>query len=186
MSLSPTYDPHPPAHTESSPPSDFNFIVLQKIEYSDVFRCRSGHRQRTEFLKTDSESLFLDGSGHIFSFLSSTILSWENPSRKRRYRSERFCRARNRFLPQQNLFDRYRRFLEGSLFMTHTVLNIIKEEAGGRTSNKKSMGWKWLLCSIRLQNQLVCEYRIWTSAYGEDESAPVKTLNYALLDPQES
>jgi hypothetical protein len=34
----------------------------------DVFRCRSGYRQRTEFLKTDSESLFPDGSGHIFNF----------------------------------------------------------------------------------------------------------------------
>ncbi len=34
----------------------------------------------------------------------------ENPSRKRRYRSERFCRGRNRFLPQQNLSDRYGRF----------------------------------------------------------------------------
>jgi hypothetical protein len=38
-----------------------NFIILQKIEYSDVLRCRSGYCQRTEFLKTDSESLFPDG-----------------------------------------------------------------------------------------------------------------------------
>ncbi len=43
-----------------------NFIILQKIEYSDVFCCHSGYRQCTEFLKT--ESLFPDGSGHIFNF----------------------------------------------------------------------------------------------------------------------
>jgi hypothetical protein len=48
----------------------------------DVFCCRSGYRQSTEFLTTDSESLFPDGSGHIF-------LSRENPSRKRRYGSKR-------------------------------------------------------------------------------------------------
>jgi hypothetical protein len=39
-----------------------NFIILQKIEFLDVFHCRSGYRQRTEFFKTDSESLFPDGS----------------------------------------------------------------------------------------------------------------------------
>jgi hypothetical protein len=39
MSLSPIYDPHPPAHTESSPPSDFNFIILQKIMLPDVLHC---------------------------------------------------------------------------------------------------------------------------------------------------
>jgi hypothetical protein len=45
-----------------------NLIILQKIEYSNVFNCRSGYRQRTNFFKTDSESLFLDGSGRIFNF----------------------------------------------------------------------------------------------------------------------
>jgi hypothetical protein len=48
-----------------------NFIILRKIEYSNVFRCRSGNRQRTEFLKTDSESIFPDGSGHM--------LLWQKP-----------------------------------------------------------------------------------------------------------
>ena len=56
-----------------------NFIIPQKIEYSDVFRCRSGYRQRTEFLKTDSESLFPDGSGHIFNFCLA--LSWAEKTR---------------------------------------------------------------------------------------------------------
>jgi hypothetical protein len=44
------------------------FIVLQKIEYLDVFLFRLGYRHHTEFQKTDSESLFPDGSGHIFNF----------------------------------------------------------------------------------------------------------------------
>jgi hypothetical protein len=79
MSLSLIYDPHPPPHTESSPPSDFNFIILQKIEYSDIFRFRSGYRQRTEFLKTDSESLFPDGYGHIFNFCLAP--SWGEKTR---------------------------------------------------------------------------------------------------------
>jgi hypothetical protein len=52
-----------------------NFIILQKIEYSDVFLCRSGYRQCTEFLKTDSESLFPDGSGHIFNFYLAPFLA---------------------------------------------------------------------------------------------------------------
>ncbi len=73
------YDPHPPTHTESSPPSDFNFIILQKIMLSDVFRCRSGYRQRKEFLKTDSESLFPDDSGHIFNFCLAS--SWAEKTR---------------------------------------------------------------------------------------------------------
>jgi hypothetical protein len=51
-----------------------NFIIFQKIEYSDVFHYRSGYRQRTEFLKTDSESLFPDGSGHIFNLRFWTYL----------------------------------------------------------------------------------------------------------------
>jgi hypothetical protein len=33
-----------------------SFIILQKIEYSDVFHCHSGCRQRTELKKKDSES----------------------------------------------------------------------------------------------------------------------------------
>jgi hypothetical protein len=45
-----------------------NFIILLKIEYLDVFHCRSGYRQRKELLKTDSESLFPYGSGHIINF----------------------------------------------------------------------------------------------------------------------
>jgi hypothetical protein len=45
-----------------------NFIILQKMKYAEVFHCRLGYRQCTEFLKTDSESLFPDGSGHIFNF----------------------------------------------------------------------------------------------------------------------
>ncbi len=39
-----------------------------KIEYLDVFYCRSGNRQHTKFLRTDSESLCPDGSGYIFNF----------------------------------------------------------------------------------------------------------------------
>ncbi len=57
-----------------------NFIILQKIEYSDVFRCRLDYRQRTEFLKTDSESLFLDGSGHFFNFCLAP--SWAEKTRQ--------------------------------------------------------------------------------------------------------
>jgi hypothetical protein len=34
----------------------------------DDFHCRTGYRQRTEFLMTDSESLFPDDSEHIFNF----------------------------------------------------------------------------------------------------------------------
>jgi hypothetical protein len=45
-------------------------------------------------------------------FLSSTLLSRENPSRKLRYRSERFCCGRNRFLARQNLLDQCRHFLD--------------------------------------------------------------------------
>jgi hypothetical protein len=41
---------------------------LNKMMLSDIFHCRSGYRQRKEFFKTDSESLFPDGSGHIFNF----------------------------------------------------------------------------------------------------------------------
>jgi hypothetical protein len=44
-----------------------NFIILQKIEYSDVFCCRLGYRQCAES-DSDSESLFTDGSGHTFNF----------------------------------------------------------------------------------------------------------------------
>jgi hypothetical protein len=42
--------------------------LKKKIMLPDVFRCLSGYRQRTEFLKTDLESLFPDGSGQIFNF----------------------------------------------------------------------------------------------------------------------
>ncbi len=45
----------------------------------DVFRCRSGYKQRTEFLKTDPESLFPDGSGHIFNFCLAP--SWAEKTR---------------------------------------------------------------------------------------------------------
>jgi hypothetical protein len=45
-----------------------NFIILQKIEYSDVFPCRLGYRQCTELKKKDSESLFPDGSELIVNF----------------------------------------------------------------------------------------------------------------------
>jgi hypothetical protein len=50
--------------TLSFPPS----ARLNKIMLPDVFRCRSGYRQRKEFLKTDSENFFPDGSGRIFNF----------------------------------------------------------------------------------------------------------------------
>ncbi len=56
-----------------------NFIILQKIEYSDISSCRSDYRQRTEFLKTDSESLFTDDSGHIFDFCLAP--SWAEKTR---------------------------------------------------------------------------------------------------------
>jgi hypothetical protein len=46
-----------------TPPSGRQFHHSPKIEYSEVFRCHSGYRQHTEFLKTDSESLFPGGSG---------------------------------------------------------------------------------------------------------------------------
>ncbi len=35
-----------------------NFIIHQKIEYSDIFRCRSGYRQCTEFLKQIQKAYF--------------------------------------------------------------------------------------------------------------------------------
>ncbi len=56
--------------TLSFPPS----ARLNKIMLPDVFRCRSGYRQRKEFLKTDSENFFPDGSGRIFNFCLA--LSW--------------------------------------------------------------------------------------------------------------
>ncbi len=61
--------------TLSFPPS----ARLNKIMLPDVFRCRSGYKQRTEFLKTDSESLFPDDSGHIFNFCIA--LSWAEKTR---------------------------------------------------------------------------------------------------------
>jgi hypothetical protein len=61
--------------TLSFPPS----ARLNKIMLPDVFLCRSDYRQRTEFLKTDSESLFPDGSGHIFNFCLA--LSWAEKTR---------------------------------------------------------------------------------------------------------
>ncbi len=56
--------------TLSFPPS----TRLNKIMLPDIFRCCSGYRQRTEFVRTDSESLFPDSSGHIFNFCLA--LSW--------------------------------------------------------------------------------------------------------------
>jgi hypothetical protein len=79
MSLSPIYDTHPLLTLSHPRQVEDNFIILQKIEYSDVFRCRSGYRQRTEFLKTDSESLFLDGSGRIFNFCLASF--WAEKTR---------------------------------------------------------------------------------------------------------
>ncbi len=62
MTLTPT------AHADSSLPSERQFHHSPKINYSNVFRYRSGYIQRREYLKTDSESLFPDSSGHIFNF----------------------------------------------------------------------------------------------------------------------
>jgi hypothetical protein len=63
-----------------------------------------GYRQLKEFLKTESERLFPDNSGHIFNSCLAPSISRENLSRKWRSRSERSCCGRNRFLPQQNYF----------------------------------------------------------------------------------
>ncbi len=95
--------------TLSFPPSP----RLNKMMLPDIFCCRSGYRQHIELLKTDSESLFPDGSGHIFNFFLAPSWAEKNPSRNRRYRSERFCCSRNRFLPQQNLSDQCYHFLDG-------------------------------------------------------------------------
>jgi hypothetical protein len=54
----------PPPHTGSWPPSESS----EKIECSDVLRCRFVVRHRTEFLKTYSDSLFQGGSGLFLIF----------------------------------------------------------------------------------------------------------------------
>jgi hypothetical protein len=54
-----------PLLTLTLPPSERQFPHSPKIEYFDAFCCRLGYRHRTEFLKTDSESLFPDGSEHV-------------------------------------------------------------------------------------------------------------------------
>jgi hypothetical protein len=66
--LSPIYDPNPPTHTDSLLPSERKFHHSPKIVYSDVFQNLSRKGQCTEFLKSDSESLFRVESGHIFNF----------------------------------------------------------------------------------------------------------------------
>jgi hypothetical protein len=52
----------------------------------DVAGCyplRSGYRQCTEFFKTDSKSLFPDGSGHIFNFCLARVFSTQDGARQK-------------------------------------------------------------------------------------------------------
>jgi hypothetical protein len=59
MSLSPIYMTLTPMLTLSHRRQvKDNFIILQKIEYSDIFRCHSGYRQRTEFQKQSQKAYF--------------------------------------------------------------------------------------------------------------------------------
>ncbi len=143
--LSPKYDPHPPAHTDSSPPSERQFYHSQKIEYLDIFRCRSGYRQHTKYLKTDSEAFFSKSFCTNLEFLSSTNLSQENLLWKWWHWSKTFCCGRNRFLPQLNLSELFRHYLS-----RFPQLRMVLERNSRYTQNRLKVFW------ICFKNSVCC------------------------------
>jgi hypothetical protein len=112
MSLSPIYDPHPPAHTVIAVKWRTISSFSKKLS-TQTFSLPFGLQTTYRIFKNRFRKFISRWFWTYLQFLSSTILSQENPSRNWWHWSERICRARNRLLPQQNLSDLYRRFLDG-------------------------------------------------------------------------